>query len=104
MLFRRSHCNTLQRDQNNQVRNILISCGFFFQPGVAEYVHPPIQQKRQQLPVNAEPERGRATETVGAAAYCNVIVTSDTALREMLVAVAAWIGSQCRVPSRLAEI
>lgn len=39
-----------------------------------------------------------------AVAYCDVIVTSDGALREMLTAVAARIGSRCRVLSRLAEI
>ncbi|AIV48065.1 hypothetical protein X899_2441 [Burkholderia pseudomallei TSV 25] len=39
-----------------------------------------------------------------AVAYCDVIVTSDGAFREMLIAVAARIGSQCRVLSRLAEI
>jgi hypothetical protein len=39
-----------------------------------------------------------------AIAYCDVIVTSGGAFREMLIAVAARIGSQCRVLSRLAEI
>ncbi|MBM2767081.1 hypothetical protein BAN20980_00403 [Burkholderia anthina] len=39
-----------------------------------------------------------------AVAYCDVIVTSDRAFREMLIAVAARIDSQCRVLSRLAEI
>ena len=39
-----------------------------------------------------------------AVAYCDVIVTSDGALQEMLAAVAARIGAGCRVFSRLAEI
>ncbi|VWB88410.1 hypothetical protein [Burkholderia lata] len=39
-----------------------------------------------------------------AVAYCDVIVTSDRAFREMLIAVAARIDSQCRVLSQLAEI
>jgi len=39
-----------------------------------------------------------------AVAYCDVIVTSDGALQEMLAAVAARIGAGCRVLSRLAEI
>ncbi|VVE71648.1 hypothetical protein PAN31117_04125 [Pandoraea anapnoica] len=39
-----------------------------------------------------------------AIAHCDVIVTSDRALQEMLTAVAERIGSPCRVLSRLSDV
>jgi hypothetical protein len=76
------------------------------------YLHCPALHAEEQIYRYRVASRRRLRRSDGidvqcgvlAVAYCDVIVTSDRAFREMLIAVAARIGSQCRVLSRLAEI
>jgi len=76
------------------------------------YLHCPALHAEEQIFRHRVASRRRLRRSDGidvqfgvlAVAYCDAIVTADGAFREMLIAVATAIGSQCRVLSRMAEM